>query len=276
MGKLKEKMREDMLMRGFAQSTINNYLGCCRIFAKHFMRSPADMGEKEVREFLLYLTQEKNAVPSLFKAYLISLKFLYTHTLNRPEVVKNIPYPKIPKTLPVVLSRTEVIRIINALDNLKHKSILVTTYSAGLRISETLKLKKSDIDSERMRIRVDQGKGKKDRYTMLSLLNLALLREYYKTEQPPGDWLFPGQKPEKPLGYAAARMIFVKAIKKAGIRKKVTLHCLRHYADSRIMPSWISNGAREPSISRLDFNLSGNQLGIIRGPSGRPKDCRLV
>jgi site-specific recombinase XerD len=228
MGKLREKMREDMIMRGFAQNTMEDYLRHCRSFAKHFMRSPADMGEKEVREFLLYLTEEKNASAHLYKAYLVSFKFLYTHTLNRPEVVKDIPYPKTPKTLPVVLSRTEVISILGALTNLKHKAILVTTYSAGLRISETLHLKKSDIDSERMRIRVDQGKGKKDRYSMLSLLNLTLLREYYKEKQPQGDWLFPGQKPEKPLGYAAARMIFVNAIKKAGIRKRVTLHALRH------------------------------------------------
>ncbi len=192
------------------------------------MRSPAEMGEKEVRQFLLYLIQEKKAAPSLYKAYLSSLRFLYTQTLKRPEVVKDIPSPKMPNTLPVVLGRAEVIRILGALDNLKHKAIIVTTYSAGLRISETLNLKKIDIDSERMRIRVDQGKGKKDRYSMLSLLNLTLLREYYSKKQPQGDWLFPGQKPEKPLGYAAARVCFVNAKKKAGIRKEATVHTLRH------------------------------------------------
>ena len=228
MGKLQEKMREDMILRGFAQNTMDGYLSRCRLFAKHFMRCPSEMGEEEVRQFLLYLTQEKNASPSLYKAYLSSLRFLYKHTLKRPEVVRDIPSPKIPKTLPVVLGRTEVIRILGALDNLKHKAILVTTYSAGLRISETLNLKKSDIDSERMRIRVDQGKGKKDRYSILSLLNLTLLREYYKQKQPQGNWLFPGPKPEKHLGYAAARVVFINAKKKARIRKKATVHTLRH------------------------------------------------
>ena len=228
MGKLQEKMREDMILRGFAQNTMDGYLSRCRSFAKHFMRCPSEMDEEEVRQFLLYLTQEKNASPSLYKAYLSSLRFLYKHTLKRPEVVRDIPSPKMPKTLPVVLGRAEVIRILGALDNLKHKAILVTTYSAGLRISETLNLKKSDIDSERMSIRVDQGKGKKDRYSMLSLLNLTLLREYYKQKQPQGDWLFPGPKPEKHLGYAAARVVFVNAKKKAGIHKKATVHTLRH------------------------------------------------
>ncbi len=228
MGKLQEKMREDMIMKGFAQNTIDNYLSRCRSFAKHFMRSPAEMGEQEIREFMLYLAKEKKASPFLYKAYLSSLKFLYRTTLNRPEEIKNILYPKTPITLPVVLSRTEVIDILNALENIKHKAILVTTYSAGLRISETLHLQKTDIDSDRMRIRVYQGKGKKDRYTILSLLNLTLLRQYYQKKQPQGPWLFPGQKPEKPLGYAAARVTFVNAKKKAGIRKRVTVHALRH------------------------------------------------
>jgi site-specific recombinase XerD len=221
-------MREEMILRGFAQNTMDSYLRQCRCFAKYFMRSPADMGEEEIRQFLLYLTQEKNASPSLYKHYVVALRFLYKHVLKRPEVVRDIPYPKTPKTLPVVLSRTEVIRILGALDNFKHRAILVTTYSAGLRISETLKLKKSDIDSDRMRIRVDQGKGKKDRYSILSLLNLTLLREYYKKKKPKGDWLFPGPKPEAHLRYAAARAIFVNAKKKAGIRKKATVHSLRH------------------------------------------------
>jgi len=228
MGKLQEKMREEMILRGFAQNTMDGYLSRCRLFAKHFMRCPSKMGEEEVRQFLLSLMQEKNASASNYKAYLSSLRFLYKHILKRPEVVRNIPYPKTPKTLPVVLSRTEVIRILGVLDNLKHQAILVTTYSAGLRISETLNLKKSDIDSDRMRIRVDQGKDKKDRYSILSLLNHTLLREYYKQTQPQGQWLFPGPKPEKHLGYAAARVVFVNAKKKAGIRKRATVHTLRH------------------------------------------------
>ena len=117
MGKLQEKMREEMILRGFAQNTIDGYLSRCRYFAKHYMRSPADMGEQEIRKFLLYLMEEKNSTASNYKAYVVSLRFLYKQVLNRPDVVRNIPYPKTPKTLPVVLSRTEVIRILGALDN---------------------------------------------------------------------------------------------------------------------------------------------------------------
>ena len=195
MGKLHEQMKADLTLKGYSLHTQNAYLCRCRKFAEHFMRSPAEMGEQEVRAFLLYLAEEQEAEPCVLKAYLSALKFLYQTTLKRPEVVENIPHPKMPVKLPLVLSREEVLAIFEAIPYIKHKAIVATTYGAGLRISEVCALRKSDIDSQRMRIYVHQGKGKKDRFALLSPMVLELLREYYRkvrtSKRSVGSWSDP-------------------------------------------------------------------------------------
>ena len=138
------------------------------------------MGEQEVRDFLLHLVRDRKASPATQDMYVNALKFLYTVTLKRPEVVKDISHPKRPKTLPVILSPEEVLRIFAAIRSVKHKAIIATAYAAGLRISEVCGLRIADIDSQRMRIHVRSGKGKKDRYVMLGESLLALLRQYYQ------------------------------------------------------------------------------------------------
>jgi integrase/recombinase XerD len=199
MGKLQEQMKADLMLKGYSPNTLAGYLPRCRKFAEHFNRSPEEMGQEEVRTFLLYLAQERKITPGSQKAYLSALKFLYCYTLNRPEEVENIPNPKLPVQLPMVLSREEVLAIFEAIPYIKHKAMIATTYGAGLRISEVCALRKSDIDSQRMRIYVHLGKGKKDRYALLSPMVLELLREYYRKVSPKGDWLFPGQNPQKHL-----------------------------------------------------------------------------
>ena len=228
MGKLHEQMKADLTLKGYSEHTHEAYLRYLRRFAKHFMRSPAELGEAEVRAFLLHLVEEQKADPYLQKAYMSALKFFYRITLGRPEVVANLPNPKLPKRLPVVLSREEVLAIFEAIGYIKHKAMVATTYGAGLRISEVCALRKSDIDSQRMQIRVYQGKGKKDRFALLSPLVLELLREYYRKVRPKGDWLFPGQNPQKHLTTGAIHHAFKKALKKAGINKKASMHTLRH------------------------------------------------
>jgi len=228
MGKLHEQMKADLTLKGYSEHTHEAYLRYLRRFARHFMRSPAELGEEEVRAFLLHLVEEQKADPYLQKAYMSALKFFYRTTLGRPEVVANLPNPKLPKRLPVVLSREEVLAIFEAIPYIKHKAMVATTYGAGLRISEVCALRKSDIDSQRMLIRVHQGKGKKDRFALLSPLVLELLREYYRKVRPKGDWLFPGQNPQKHLTTGAIHHAFKKALKKAGINKKASMHTLRH------------------------------------------------
>ncbi len=227
MGKLQEQMKADLCLKGYSKSTKDAYLSRCHHFSRHFMHSPAEMGEQEIRDFLLYLSQDQKADPYVVKAYLSALKFLYRHTLKRPEVVQNIPNPKLPKRMPVVLSRQEVLDIVGAVRHLKHKAIIATTYGVGLRISEVAALRKIDIDSKRMRILI-KGKGNKDRYGVLSPKILKLLRSYCRKRQPKGEWLFPGSNPLVHINTTTISVSFKKAVKKAGIQKNATFHSLRH------------------------------------------------
>jgi len=184
MGKLHERMKGDLLLKGYSPHTQRAYLRCARHFASHYLRSPEGMGEQEIRDFLLHLIRDRNASPATLHMYVNALKFLYNITLKRPEAVKEISHPKRPKTLPVILSPEEVLRVFAAIRSVKHKAIIATAYAAGLRISEVCGLRITDIDSQRMRIHVRSGKGKKDRYVMLGETLLALLRQYYQKARP--------------------------------------------------------------------------------------------
>ena len=186
------------------------------------------MGEQEIRDFLLHLVRDRKASPATLDMYVNALKFLYNVTLKRPEVVKGISHPKRPKTLPVILSPEEVLRIFAAIRSVKHKAIIATAYAAGLRISEVCGLRIADIDSQRMRIHVRSGKGKKDRYVMLGESLLALLRQYYQKARPQGEYLFPGYKPHRPICTTAVNQVLRKVVRQTGLTKKVTMHTLRH------------------------------------------------
>ena len=162
MGKLHDRMQEVLLLKAYSPHTQRAYLRCARHFASHYMRSPEGMGEQEIRDFLLHLVRDRQASPFTLDTYVNALKFLYTVTLKRPEEVKGISHPKRPKTLPVILSPEEVLRVFTAIRSVKHKAIIATAYAAGLRISEVCGLRIADIDSQRMRIHVRSGKGKSD------------------------------------------------------------------------------------------------------------------
>ncbi|MFQ6003525.1 MAG: tyrosine-type recombinase/integrase [Candidatus Zixiibacteriota bacterium] len=227
MGKLRDQMLMDMELRNFSPKTIEAYLGHMVSFTRLFGRSPAEMGEPEIRRYLHYLLREKQVSWSNINVGYCALKFFYTKTLHRSWNVEHIPRPKTPRTLPEVLSRDEVQRIFEVTPNLKHRTILMTTYSGGLRVSEVAHLKIGDIDSGRMTIRVNQGKGRKDRYTILSEVCLRELRRYY-LEYRPRIWLFPGKDQAKPIDVGTIQRVFKDAKHKAGIRKQATPHTLRH------------------------------------------------
>lgn len=228
MGKLHDQMREDLLLKAYSPHTQKSYLRCARHFASHYMRSPQEMGEKEVRDFLLHLIRDRKASPATQDMYVNALKFLYTVTLKRPEVVKDISHPKRPHTLPVILSPEEVLRIFEAIRSVKYKAIIATAYAAGLRVSEVCGLRIADIDSQRMRIHVRSGKGKKDRYVMLGESLLVLLRQYYQAARPKGEYLFPGQKPQRHITTTAVNKVLRQVIAETGLSKRVTMHTLRH------------------------------------------------
>jgi integrase/recombinase XerD len=228
MGKLHDQMRDDLLLKAYSPYTLRSYLGCVRHFVRYYMRSPQDMGEQEVRDFLLHLVRDRKASPATQDMHVNALKFLYTVTLKRPEVVKDISHPKRPQTLPVILSPEEVLRIFEAIRSVKYKAIIATAYAAGLRVSEVCGLRIADIDSQRMRIHVRAGKGKKDRYVMLGESLLALLRQYYQAARPKGEYLFPGQKPQRHLTTTAVNKVLRQVIAATGLSKRVTMHTLRH------------------------------------------------
>jgi integrase/recombinase XerD len=228
MGKLHDQMQEDLLLKAYSPHTQRAYLRCARHFASHYMRSPEEMGDQEIRGFLLHLVRDRQASPATLDMYVNALKFLYTITLKRPEAVKGISHPKRPKTLPVILSPQEVLRVFEAIRSVKHKAIMATAYAAGLRVSEVCGLRIADIDSQRRRIHIRAGKGKKDRYVMLGESLLALLRQYYQAVRPKGEYLFPGQKPQRHITPTAVRQVLQKVIREAGLAKRVTMHTLRH------------------------------------------------
>lgn len=229
MGKLRDQMVSDLDLRNYSPKTVKAYTSCVFHFVKHFRVSPELMGEQEIRDFLLHLVHERQASPALQKMFVAALKFFYRITLNRPVEVERIPYPKIPKTLPDVLSRGEVVDILDAVQSLKYKAIIATAYAAGLRITEACSLKcRGDIDRDRMLIHVREGKGAKDRYVMLSEKLLLLLEEYWREARPQGIYLFPGQDPDQPVSPASVYKVFRKALEKTGITKHVTLHTFRH------------------------------------------------
>ena len=188
---LRRRMIDDMTLRNFTPSTIQAYVRCVARFALHFHCSPERLGPEHVRAFLLHLINERGVSLSYYNQTRCALRFFYRVTLGRNDVAASIAPARQPRTLPVVLSTDEVARFFAAVGNLKHRAILMTAYAAGLRVSEVTRLRVADIDSQRMVIRVRQGKGQKDRYVMLSPRLLEILRAYWKAVRP-GVLLFPG------------------------------------------------------------------------------------
>jgi integrase/recombinase XerD len=175
MGKLRDQMAMDMELRRFSPRTVSCYLACMRNVAIHFGKSPAELGDEEIRGYMHHLIEERKASQALISQSYSALKFFFEKTLQRSWNASRIPRSKQRKKLPGVLTRQEVEAIFSATKNLKHRAILMTIYSGGLRISEATRLRVSDIDSGRMMIRVSEGKGLKDRYTLLGERNLEIL-----------------------------------------------------------------------------------------------------
>ena len=225
MGQLKEQMLMEMRLRNFSPKTIKAYIWYVSDFTKHFGKSPAEMGSDEVREYLHRMLYERELSWSNVNSAYCAMKFFYVQTLHREWDVSKLPRPKGGRRLPVVLSQKEVMRVLAGVPNFKHRVILTTIYSSGLRLSEALHLRISDIDSDRMRIRVEQGKGKKDRDTLLSERALEELRGYWRHYRPTL-WLFPGRNPSAPLGPNSIQKAFQNAKKKlASINRPLSTPC---------------------------------------------------
>jgi site-specific recombinase XerD len=186
------------------------------------------MGIEEVRRFLLHLVEKRKIKPPTQQLYAAALKFLYAVTLGRPEVAVAIPLPKVRQNLPPILSGTEVEQLLEAIESIKYRTIVLTAYGAGLRIAEVCSLEVQDIDSKRLLIHVRKGKGGRDRYVMLSTRVLLALRTYWRATRPVGPQLFPGREPGTTISHAAVRAALREAAQRCKLSKRVTPHILRH------------------------------------------------
>lgn len=227
MSTLIEQMRMDMALRNFSPRTIKTYSYQIQLFQKFHRQNVENLGEDEIRRFLYHLKTEKHSSNSTLTQAFSAIKFLYREVLKMPLTLSKLRGPKRIFRLPVVLSPEEIQRLFAAVDDQKYRLMLMTTYSAGLRVSETVQLKVSDIDSKRMLIRVEQGKGKKDRYTLLSKELVIQLRDYWLKYRPK-IWLFPNNNRPTPMHVTTLQKVFQTAKKSAGIEKAATFHTLRH------------------------------------------------
>lgn len=223
---LRRRMIEDMTVRNLSPATQRSYLHAVAKFSRFFGRPPDRLDLEDVRAFQVHLVSSGISWPALNQT-VCALRFFYGVTLGHGEIPERIPYARAPRKLPVVLSDDEVVRFLEAVPSLKSRAALTTAYAAGLRASEVVGLKVANIDSKRMVIRVEHGKGGKDRYVMLSTQLLGILRTYWRLARPE-HWLFPGREASKPIDvqvlYAACR----SARAAAGLDKRVTVHTLRH------------------------------------------------
>src|SRR5665213_3368456 len=226
MSPLRRRMIEDMTIRKFAPKTQHDYLQRVKNFTIHLGRSPDTASSEDVRRYQLHLTSSGVGAPTVNQT-VSTLRFFFKVTLGRPDLVERTAFVREPRKLPVVLSPDEVARLLDAAPGLKYKAALSVAYGAGLRVSEVVALKIGDIDSKRMVIRVEQGKGRKDRYVMLSPHLLVLLRVWYKAARPQG-WLFPGRDRVQPMTTRQLNRACHAAAHMAEIGKPVSMHTLRH------------------------------------------------
>jgi integrase/recombinase XerD len=228
MTSLRQRMIEDMQVRNLSPHTQTVYLRQVSLFARHFRQSPQALGAEAVRAYQLYLTNDRKLAPSSILVAVAALRFLYKVTLQKAwPWAQAIPTPKKPQTLPVVLSPQEVLQFLGCVPGLKHRTILMCCYAAGLRLSEAIRLKVTDIDSQRMVIRVEQGKGQKDRYVMLSAKLLEMLRAWWRVATPRG-WLFPGDQAGCHITPMAVEHACQKGHRRCGLAKPISAHSLRH------------------------------------------------
>jgi integrase/recombinase XerD len=272
MGKLRDQMQADLQLRGITPRTQATYLREVRNLALYFKKSPEELGEKEIKEYLLYLINDKKLPEGTYRNYYSGLKFLYKHTLKREWVMEKILCPKRRQKLPLVLDLSEGEALFSATKNLKHQAILMITYSSGLRVSEAARLKVTDIDSKRMMVRIQNGKKGKDRYSILSQTALECLRQYW-IQYRPKEWLFEGQKKDRPLSTSSIRYIFYGAKKRAGIRKPASVHTLRHSFATHLIEAGTSLhhvqlllGHRSPTTTTVYLHVSRHNLAQVTSP----------
>ena len=272
MTELRSRMLRSMTVRGFSPHTHEAYLAAVRGLAKHYHRAPDQLSAEEVQTYLVHMISERKLSWSTCNIAAAAFRFLYHVTLGRDSVAFDLPIAKQSQRLPEILSRDEVARLLEAPPNPKHRLLLATVYAGGLRVSEAVGLKISAVDRERMTLRVEQGKGRKDRVLPLSRRLLEQMELYWRTE-PPQLWLFPNRKESRPIDVTVAQKVFTQAKLRTGVTKRGGIHSLRHAFATHL----IETGADVPTVQRLlghrsvsttmrYFHLSQARLATLRSP----------
>jgi len=268
-------MAQDLRIRNYSPRTIDTYLRCVAHFARHFSQSPDRLGAEQIRDYQLYLVEEKKASWSAFNQSVCALRFLYRTTLRGKIHVEQIPHSRSERKLPVILSRREIAAFFGAIPNVKHRTVLMTMYGSGLRLSEALHLQVGDIDSERMRIRVRQGKGRKDRDTILSSSLLGHLREYWKRTHP-RSILFPGSAPDRPLHPTSIQKASLLARKLARIDKRVTTHTMRHCFATHLLEQGTDLRTIQVLLGHRNLNTTAVYLHVAASSATGEKATDLL
>lgn len=272
MSPLREKMIKEMKIRRFAENTQRAYITAVAQLANFYQKSPALLNHEQVQEYLLHLSEKRKLEWSSCNVAASAIRFFYNETLNDHNVRFTIPPRKMQAKLPHILSHEELERLFNAESNVKHRSMLMATYAAGLRVSELVRLKPIHIESDRMLIRIEQGKGNKDRYTILSKRLLSELRNYWKVYRPK-IWLFPSKNTNKQMSTKNAWRVYDKARRKAGLQRGKGIHTLRHCfathllesgVDLRTIQTMMGHGSIKTTMIYLQ--ISRKRLTSIKSP----------
>ena len=278
MNTLRERMIRDMQLRRFAERTQESYLHGVRGIAKHYMRPPDQLTDRQVQDYLLYLLNERKLSWSTCNLAVSALRFFFGTTLERKSTCLSIPPRKTEQRLPEILSTQELIRLFATIRNPKHRTLLMTIYAAGLRVGEAVRLKVTDIDSDRMTLRVVQGKGRKDRYTTLSPRLLKELRDYWKRCRP-SIWLFPSQSSDRPMSVESAQKVFVTSRLKAGIHKTGGIHSLRHAFATHMLEGGVDIRTLQVLLGHNSLMTTQRYLRVTQknlGAPGRPMDLLAI
>ncbi len=253
---LRQRMIEDMQLRNLGSETQRAYVHYISGLARFYQTSPQHLSLENLREYKLYLINDRRYSPDSVNAFVSAAKFLYNVTLETPWPEGAMPRCRVPRRSPVVLSATETHEFFQHVCTMRYRAALMTAYGAGLRVSEVVALQVGDIDSQRMLIRVRQGKGKKDRYAMLSPRLLEVLRCWWRSRHPAGqrtkacpeDWLFPGWRKGRHMNTESLQTVCREAARAAGLSKRVTVHTLRRSLD--LLPAIRRRGTEQPFHSR--------------------------
>jgi len=266
-----QDLRRELVSRKYSHKTVKAYIHLNKDFLRFIRKNPDEISDSDIKDYLLHLAEEKQFASSTLNQAISALKFYYGSMLKK-KFVYELKRPRKDKKLPVVLSKEEVAKILSSVYNLKHKAILMLTYSAGLRVGELIRLRPEDIDSKRMLIHVKCAKGRKDRYSLLSNATLKTLREYWQ-QYKPLKLLFPGPDKERHITIRTAQRVFEVACERAGVKKQVTIHSLRHSFATHLLENGIDLryiqellGHKSSKTTEIYTHVSNRDFMRIRNP----------